>query len=213
MKRFAAWLATVAVLAALLWRFPPVHFVPLKKAEAQAAGSFDPDRLAETFWTNRLLPSVDKATDAAVLCASIRMDAAAAKKKFSRSVGMGTDYFYFLRGTGRVVAVDADAVSLAVSPAATNAEIALQAGMVFGDAVRDGTGLLNVNDFPNSQDFNGISSALNHRVETQVLPKLREQAKLGATLSFAGCAEVSDEDSDLRPLKVVPVLVDPGPPQ
>ena len=78
-------------------------------------------------------------------------------------------------------------------------------GLVFGNALRDGTGLLNVNDYPNSQDFNAISEALNHIVETRVLPKLREQAKVGATISFAGCAEVDDESSDLKPLKVIPI--------
>jgi hypothetical protein len=36
------------------------------------------------------------------------------------------------------------------------------------------------------------------------LPKLHE-AKVGATVAFAGCAEVDDESSDLKPLKVIPI--------
>ena len=40
---------------------------------------------------------------------------------------------------------------------------------------------------------------------TRVLPKLREQAKVGANISFAGCAEVADESVDLKPLKVIPI--------
>jgi predicted lipoprotein len=84
----------------------------------------------------------------------------------------------------------------------------LQGGLLFGNTVRDGTGLLNVNDFPNSQDFNAISEALNHLVETRVQPKLREQAKVGSVVAFAGCAEVNDGSTDLRPLRVVPVSVE-----
>ena len=125
----------------------------------------------------------------------------------------GTDYFYFVSGTGRVVGVADDAVSLAVTDHSTNAEIALQTGLIFGDAIRDGTGWLSVSDYPNSQDFNDISSALNHLVETRVLPGLREQAKVGATISFAGCAEISDEDADLNPLKVIPISAKVEPPQ
>ena len=64
---------------------------------------------------------------------------------------------------------------------------------------------MNVNDYPNSQDFNGISEALNHLAETRVQPKLREQAKVGAKISFAGCAEIADESTDLKPLKVIPI--------
>jgi predicted lipoprotein len=81
----------------------------------------------------------------------------------------------------------------------------LQTGLLFGNALRDGPGLLSVSDYPNSQDFNGISEALNHIVETRVLPKLREQARVGGKIFFAGCAEVDDESSDLKPLKVVPI--------
>ena len=71
--------------------------------------------------------------------------------------------------------------------------------------MRDGTGLLSANDYPNSQDFNDISAALNHLVETSAQPKLRAQAKIGARISFAGCAEVNDEAADLKPLKVIPL--------
>jgi len=67
--------------------------------------------------------------------------------------------------------------------------------------------LLNVNDYPNSQDFNNISEALNHIVETHVLPVLREQAKVGAVLRFSGCAEVNDESTDLKPLRVIPIRI------
>ena len=118
---------------------------------------------------------------------------------------MGESYFYFVSGSGRVMAVSDDEISLAMMDSSTNVDVSLQMGLVFGNALRDGTGLLNVNDYPNSQDFNGISEALNHLVETRVLPKLREQAKVGATISFSGCVEVSDESSDLRPLKVIPI--------
>ena len=103
-----------------------------------------------------------------------------------------------------MLAVSEDEISLAVTGGA-NTEISLQIGLLFGNAVRDATGLINVNNYPNSQDFNAISEALNHLVETQVLPPLHQKVKVGMTVRFTGCAEVDDESSDLQPLKVVPV--------
>src|SRR4029077_7448676 len=148
---------------------------------------------------------LDKTVKADVLLPAIQNEPAAAKKKFSRSVGLSEGYFYFVSGSGRVVTVSDDEVSLAVTDGSTKAEVSLQTGLIFCNALRDGTGLLNGNDYPNSQDFNDISAALNHIVETRVLPKLREQAKVGAKISFAGCAEVDDESTDLKPLKVIPI--------
>ncbi len=118
---------------------------------------------------------------------------------------MNENYYYFLRGDGKVVSISDDAVSLAVSNGSTNAEVAIQTGLVFGDAIRDGTGLLNVNDYPDSQNFNDISAALDNIAYTNVIPTLTRQAKIGSTVSFAGCAEVDDESTDLKPLKLIPI--------
>ena len=205
MKRAAPILAALLLLAGLCWLFPLFHIVPLERAnQEKAAAVFNPATFAEKLWNERLPAALSQAVGADVLLAALRADPAEAKKKFSRSLGISESYTYFVAGRGRVLAVTDDGISLAVTEGATAAEVLLPAAPIFGNAVRDGTGLLNVNDYPNSQDFNGISEALNHLVETRVLPKLRE-AKAGATIRFTGCAEVSDESSDLKPLKVVPI--------
>jgi predicted lipoprotein len=204
--RVVRWLIALAVAAGVCWLFPLFHVVPLQAARAQKdAATFDPAQFAQTFWTNQLLPASDKTVKADVLLAAIQSDAAVAKKKYARSVGFTDTYFYFLSGTGRVVGISDDEVSLAITPGGTNAEVTLLCGLIFGDAIRDGTGLLSASAYPNSQDYNGISAALDHLVETRVLPGLREQAKLGAQISFVGCAEVDDETIDLKPLKVIPI--------
>jgi len=201
--RVVRWVIAIVIIAGICWLFPLFHAVTLKTAAAEkVAATFN---ATETFWTNQLLASLDKSVKAETLLPAIQSDASAAKTKFSKSTGLSENYFYFVSGSGRIVAVSDDEVSLAVTDGNTNAEISLQTGLVFGNALRDGTGILNASDYPNSQDFNDISAALNHIVETRVLPKLREQAKVGAKISFAGCAEVDDESTDLKPLKVIPI--------
>jgi len=202
----ARWLIAIAICAVIGWMFPLFHVVPLKTAVAeQAAARFDATTFAQSFWPDKLLPQGQKAVSAEVLLAAIQAGPAYAKTNYSRSVGLSENYFYFLQGRGKVVSVSDDTVGIAVTPDSTNVEIALQTGLIFGDAIRDGTGLVNSSDYPNSQDFNDISAALNHIVESKILPDLRQQAKIGTTLSFAGCAEVDDESTDLHPLKVTPI--------
>jgi predicted lipoprotein len=204
--RTVRWFIAIVAIAAVAWCFPLFHLVPLKTAAAeQAAATFNPTEFAENFWTNQLALSLNHAVRADVLLPAIQADSSAAKTNFSRSVGLGDSYFYFLSGRGRVVAVSDDEISLALADEGTNVDVTLEVGLVFGDAVRDGTGLLNASDYANSQDFNDISAALNHLVETRVLPPLKQQARPGAKISFIGCAEVDDESTDLKPLKVIPI--------
>jgi predicted lipoprotein len=206
--RWTGWLIALVVVAGLCWRFPLFRVVSLEQAaQAKDAAVFDPRKFAETFWNARLPYAFSNAVPADVLLLAIQTNSAEAKQKFSRSVGVSESYTYFVSGKGRVLSVTEDEVLLAVTSGATNAEVSLQLGLLFSSVVRDGPGLLNVNDYPSSQDFNAISEALNRIVEERVQPRLRERAKVGAMIEFVGCAEVNDEATDLRPLKVVPVQV------
>jgi predicted lipoprotein len=209
MNRFLLGTFAVAGAVVVCWFFPLFRVIPLERAtKEKSAATFSATGFAERFWGEQLLKSLEKAVKADTLLPAIQQNAAEAKRKFGRSVGVGESYTYFLSGKGRVLAASEDEIALVLSPSATNADVVLQSGLLFGNALRDGTGLLNVNDYPNSQDFNAISEALNHLVETRVQPKLREQAKVGATVRFVGCAEVNDESTDLKPLKVVPIQAD-----
>lgn len=206
MNRGWAWTVAFLLLVGLCWRFPLFHVISLERAtQEKAAGVFSPTTFAEQFWNEQLLKSLNKAAKAEELLAAIHADAGTAKKTYSRSVGVSESYTYFIGGAGSVLAVSEDEISLAVTEGATNAEVSLQTGLLFSNAVRDGTGLLSVNDYPDSQDFNAISEALNRIIEERVLPKLRETASVGAIISFVGCAEVNDESTDLKPLKIVPI--------
>lgn len=206
MKRLTTLLIGIGITAGLCWRFPLFHVVTMKTATAEkVAATFNATQFAETFWTNQLLPAMTKSSAAETLIPLIQTNPAAAKQKYSRGSGVGDSYFYMVAGTGKIIAVADEEISIAVTAGGTNAEISLQTGLIFGNALRDSTGLLSPSDYPNSQDYNDISAALNHIVETSVQPKLREGAKVGAKISFVGCAEVNDESTDLKPLKVIPI--------
>jgi predicted lipoprotein len=203
---FRAVVLAGAVFA--LWRWPLFHVRSLSQSqEAKEHAAFSSPAFATQFWQERLLPSVEKAVDVGKLMASISTDKDMARKQFAHAVGISSGYYYFVRGTGRVVKVEKDAIGLSLNPGGNETDVSVPLGPVFGNALRDGTGLLNASDYPNSQDFNDIAASLNHIAETRVLPELQRIAAVGRTLRFAGCVEVADEEEDLRPLKLVPALV------
>jgi predicted lipoprotein len=208
MKRLRPWLITVIVLAGMCWAFPPFHIRSLKQMKADIAGAtFNPTNFVEQFWSGKLLPATDQAADATKVLKAIAADPQKVRDQFGRTVGVSSSYFLFLRGTGRVVSVAADNIGLSVKAEGSEADIAVSLGLVFGNAVRDGTGLLSSSSHPNAQEFNDIAAGLNHIVETKVLPELQRIATVGKRVKFAGCVEVADEETDLMPLKLVPIYV------
>jgi predicted lipoprotein len=196
--------AAATATAVLLYFFPLFHVVSLNQAR-QPPTAFDPVTFVDQFWTERLIPGAARAVDAAELVAAIQQDRTAARRTYGRQVGLGEVYYYFVAGAGRVVSVEKGGVRLSLHDGQPRAQLFLETGNIFGNAVRDGTGLLNVNDIANSQDFNALSSEINRRIEQQVLPTLQTRATVGAMIRFVGCAEIRDEETDLNPLRVVPI--------
>jgi predicted lipoprotein len=205
MKRLLAWSVGVTVASVLSWFFPLFHVVPLRQKQLQQAG-FDPASFSKQFWQEKLLPATAKATSVADLAVALATDDKAARQRYGRSPDLGTTMYFFVKGTGHVTAIEKEniCVTLDTQPACS---INLFTGLLFGNAVRDSTGLLDGSAFGNSQDYNAISTELNRLVETEVIPGLREKASIGKAIQFAGCIAL-DEDAASKTLQVIPVKVD-----
>jgi predicted lipoprotein len=206
-------LVVVAILAvALFVVFPPFR-VGSKKTVADAAANasaaaFDPLAFVEKFWTEQLQPAADRAPDAAPVLADLRRDPAAALHTHAHRVGIGNAAYYFVRGTGRVTAVERSRLLVEID----GSTVAVRTGPVFGNAIRDGCGLLDVNQVPGLAEFNALSAELNRLVEERVQPALKSGIKVGATLIFAGCAEAPESLSATGPmLTFIPVRAEVAP--
>ncbi len=212
-RRFAlpwpAWLAAL-IFVALLIVYPPFRIVSknahsTKQAAGTAGATFEPKAFAEKFWSEQLQPAAEKAPEAAPVLSALRKDVNTALKAHARRVGLGSaDAYVFLHGSGRVMAVERSRLLIDVD----GVIVALRTGPVFGNIVRDGCGLIEVNDVPGLTEFNALSAELNRLVEERVQPALKSVA-VGATVRFSGCAEAPESLPASGPLLTfIPVQVD-----
>lgn len=207
--RCAAWIIALVVAGGgLCWRFPLFHLVSLRQArQEQQAIAFDSVSFARDFWDKKLSPALPTATDMAELSAALTADFAAAQKKFGHSPGFGSTSCFLVKGAGHIVMVGDDSIRVVVDGPTNLPPVELSTGPIFGNVVRDASGLLNASDFPNSENFNDISASLNHLLETEITPQLRTQAAAGKAIRFVGCVEL-DQDSKADPWAVVPLKID-----
>jgi predicted lipoprotein len=141
------------------------------------------------------------------LLAALAHDAVGARQHFGHSPGLSSTACFIVKGSGRITGIAGDSIKVSLDGATAPSEVKLSTGWVFGNTVRDATGLLNASDFSNSQDFNDISAELDHLVETRVLPELRKRSQVGKPIQFVGCLEF--EEGDLpETIEIVPVRVE-----
>lgn len=208
MSRLPLILCGLLLAAGLSWLFPLFHVVRIgnSAAEKQRA-EFDAAAFAKSFWNDRLVPSLNQAPDAATVLQAFQEDPGQAREKFGRKVGMSRSRFIVVRGSGTIVELDKKGVGVALENGTSDADVKLLTGLLFGNTVRDATALLDPSSFANSQHFNEISTELNRIVEDRVIPKLKEKAATGQHVRFTGCAEIPDEERDIKPLPLVPLYV------
>lgn len=198
---------------ALIALFPPFRIVSqstaIRTAQTQAATIFDPRAAASAFWITQLQPAAANAPELKAMLVDLRSNPAAAKSH-GHEVGLGGPVYFFGRSTGRVMSVERSRVVVAID-GLEGTTVALRTGPVFGNTVRDGCGLLDVNRAPGLQEFNALSAELNRLVEERVLPGLRTGVAVGTRLTFAGCAELPEQVGDGPLLTIIPVQVEVKP--
>jgi predicted lipoprotein len=204
------WIRLGIIAALVLGLFlvvPPFRLVTLGNptSVAGAETTFAPGPFAEEFWTARLLPATTSATPLDAILTALRRDPPSAAREYGKRVGLGSAVYFFAQGSGTVVELRASEIILAVN-GGEGLLISLRTGPVFGNTIRDGCGLLDLNDFPGLTAFNAISTELNRLVEEWVQPPLKGQATLGARLEFAGCAPAPESlPGDGPVLKIIPL--------
>ncbi len=218
MQKFARFAICAVLACVFLYFFPLVRIRKLESAgtpsgdshsqsdsHAGARSATSPpqiDTFIESLWTQRLPEAARKAGTVDDLLALAATDVDEARKRFGRQVGLGGPTFFFLRGRGQIESVSEDECRLSID--GRSQQVALEIGILVSNAVRDATGLVNVDDFPSSQDFNRLSSELNKRCESKVIGPIRDQLVVGAMVEFVGCGEVRN-NAGFDPLKLIPI--------
>jgi predicted lipoprotein len=201
--------ATAAIaLATICYLVPPVRLVPLAEQSLLPSkqAALDPPKFARQFWEERLLPSIADAAPALDATVALAQDPHQAEATFGRKLGVGRSFFVYLQGEGEVVATDAKGVTLQLAPEA-NAVLRLARGPLFGNAIRDATGLLARAEVPDSSDFNAVSSELNLLAEQLAEQRLAPLAP-GDRVRFAGCGKIGDPRRFTPPLVLTAILVE-----
>jgi predicted lipoprotein len=201
-------LAWAFAIALALYLFPPFHIRSLQPAGvpvAAAPGAVDVPRFAEKFWNETLASTAAPRVEVHSVIAALNESPARAAEKFGHRAGIGGKAFFLVSGEGRVTQVDRRGVWLSVEGESTP-RLVLITGPVFGNALRDVTGLIDITDF-SSFDFNALGTELNRLAETRAQPGLRSAGQPGATLSFVAAGEIDDASGERPVLRLVPISV------
>jgi predicted lipoprotein len=164
---------------------------------------FDATEYAARFWEESLPKSMADATPMPTLLASLNDDPQEAFSKYGRKLGMSKTHYFMVRGTGVIKFIEDEYLMVSID---SNTNVRIATDFIFGNAVRDGSGQVDINRFLNMTDFNNVSVAIDKLVKEKVVLRLKKMAALGKQLEFVGAVEIQEDQINLDLLRVIPVM-------
>jgi predicted lipoprotein len=185
-----------------------VYFEDLEtRTQIQASQQFDTVEFVQEFWYKRLLPNLAQSASATKLILGLNTDITKTGQKYGRKLGLASTYYFLLHGEGRIVDITEEGIVLSLVSSQNIPDIIIATNFIFGNAIRDASGLIDVSDFPSSMEFNTISSEINKIVSREVIPSFIDKVEIGGDLLFFGATEVNKDEPEINPLKVIPIQV------
>jgi len=191
---------TVITVICLFVAYNSVYFKKLSDVNA-ANKAFSAAEYAQGYLYQKLVPSISKTPSTDTLLTLIKTNPSGAFDHFSHALDIGNIRYFMTKGSGTVIGLDESDVYI-TTPNHQNIRIATE--YVFGNALRDAPGIININDFTNSGDLNNVSSELNKIIRNKVLPPFKNAVKKGDKIEYAGAFELNRQHLNTDSVEVIP---------
>lgn len=193
--RYLLYVAVIALLA-----YNSVYFKKLDEVKAGTT-AFDAAGYAKDFWQKKLTPGLSGAVDLNALTTLLKTDKEKAFEAHSHALGIGNIRYFLVKGEGVVSGVDENEVKLEVG----GNEVPIATEYIFGNAVRDASGAIDINAFTNSMDFNNVSAEINKLIREKVVRPFKSKVKKGDRVVFHGAIELNREHLQVNDIEIIPV--------
>jgi len=195
----------IGVFATILVLYLSLDIQTIEKYRAKShTGNFSASDYAAKFWEDSLSSSIMNAPKIIDLLKILEENPGNAFKKWGHKLGISKTCYFMVKGEGVIEKVEDEFLVVAI---ANQTKINIAVDFIYGNAIRDGSGKVNIDYFLNMTDFNNVSVAINKLAKEKVVVRLKKNGQKGKLIDFAGALEISEENVDLTTLRIIPVSV------
>jgi len=196
---------TILIITLLVVAYNSVYFKKLDEVKANSSKEFDAKSYATKYFNTKLMPALNKAVEINQLITLIQKEKDKTFDKYSHALGIGNIRFFLVKGEGEITAINESDVSVLAKTDSSERKVLIETEFVFGNAIRDAAGLIDINEFKNTMDFNNVSAELNKIVRSKILPPFKANARKGDTVQFFGAIELNREYPDIEKIEIIPI--------
>ncbi|MBN1924940.1 MAG: DUF2291 family protein [Prolixibacteraceae bacterium] len=170
----------------------------------ETPGEFNAAVYAHEVWNSRIPKAIDEAPEILSLLNMLASNPGKAFHDYGRKLGISSRYYFMAKGEGKVQSVEEEYLIVSMMD---SLKIKLATDFIFGNTVRDGSGVVNIDDFVNMTDFNNVSVELNKIVKEEIVGILKAKVHPGMKMDFAGTFEIIENNPEIGSIRIIPVSV------
>ena len=195
--KYFLWIAVALIVA-----YNSIYFKKLSDLNTGAAKSFNAAAYANNYFYKQLPAVVAKAPDIDKLIAIVKTDTATAFKTYGHALAIGTTRYFLVQGKGTIINIDDN--GMWVSTTSGNS-VLLATEYVYGNALRDASGLVDINKFNSTMDLNNIAVEIDKIVRIKILPAVKPGLKKGKMIRFTGAVGLNRAHLQLGDIEITPI--------
>ena len=203
MNKLLKYILIVAVIGLLGYK--SVYLEKLSTRKTEASQKFDAVAFSKKLWEEKMPAKIDSAVDLSLLIKEVTTDKEAAFKKYSNAMGIGNYRYALIKTQATVISVNEDEIQLQLPLEDSVITAVLATEYIYGNAVRDASALIDIKDFPNTDNLNSVSEEMNKMVRTTVLPPFKTTVKKGDKINITAAVELNKEHIKWSGLELLPV--------
>ncbi|SDJ72052.1 Predicted lipoprotein [Flavobacterium glycines] len=198
MKKKYLYLLAFVIIAVL--GYNSVYFKKLSDVKNANKENFDFKAYADSIYYKGILKS-KKTIALTNLISSVKTNQDEAFKKYGNRLGIGNSAYFMIKSTGKIIDIKDGVYTIADEK---NGVVYIDTKYIFGNALRDASGLVKLTDFKTNAQFNKVSESLNDIVRNEVVPKEIKKVKIGDSISFSGAIKLSKKQILFTDLLIIP---------
>ena len=203
MNRYIKYLLLIVVIGLVAYR--SVYVKKLSGMKATTDEKFNAVAFSKKLWEEKLPAKLGSAVELGTFIKAAQTNPADAFSKYTNALGIGNYRYALIKAEGIVTNINEDDITLQVKLDDSLMMAKLATEFIYGNAIRDASGLVDVKDFPNTMDLNNISEELNKMIRKTVLPPFKTVIKKGDKVIVAGAIEIHKEHIKWNELEIIPV--------
>jgi predicted lipoprotein len=152
---------------------------------------------------------IDAATEFDQLLLAIEKDPQLAFEKNTHALAIGNYRYAMVKMSGIVVAVHEDDFIIETFIGGNKKQLLVTTEFIYGSAVRDASGLIDIKDFTSASDLNAIAESFNETIKKTVIQPFKKRLSNGLKIQLVAAVELNKENMVLDQLVLLPVQINP----